>query len=119
MVYDTVIDYKYPYSRMHGEPNMTKRMEDLDQESIIVEVIRHIHTWDQKDQDYFFTLGYEDSLITLHHSFGRWIRNTYRLWDYTHTPEIVGGVDYSKYHPDAVSMEILRQAWKRGLPINE
>ena len=54
-----------------------------------------------------------EELIGYHHSLGRDIRNTFELWNLEWEPEIVDGVDESPYHPDAVSMTIIEQVWKR------
>lgn len=59
------------------------------------------------------------SLHAYHHGLGRNIRNLYRLWEENHPltagwhahPElrdIRNGTDFSKNHPDAVSMDIIR-----------
>lgn len=50
----------------------------------------------------------EADLCSLHHSLGRFIRNTYRLWEIEWEPEIQDNVDVSPYHPDAISMEIIK-----------
>lgn len=54
----------------------------------------------------------KDDLIGYHHSAGRFIRNHYKLWETSWTPEIVDGVDYSPNHPDAVSMQIIERVWE-------
>ncbi len=115
MAYDIVIGFKYLYSKMRGALKMDQKMEDLDINSIVEKVREVIASWKQEDQDSFFKLGYDDrDLISLHHSFGRWIRNNYGLWKYTHTAELEDGVDYSPFHPDAISMKIIKEAWLRG-----
>lgn len=48
-------------------------------------------------------------LISLHHSFGTFIRNTYRLWERPWEPVIEDGCDLSEHHPDAVSMRIIEK----------
>lgn len=55
----------------------------------------------------------------LHHTLGRWIRNTYKLWDshpltqnyfsYPECRDIREGIDYSEDHPDAVSNKIIKR----------
>jgi hypothetical protein len=73
-------------------------------------------------------------LPTLHHSWGMAIRNEFGLWSADHpltkhwhqkpeerdlrsfdgfTIQNCEGVDYSKDHPDAISMEIMRAVWKK------
>jgi len=51
-----------------------------------------------------FTGTPEDDLISFHHSFGRYLRNTYNLWY-----EDLDGV-----HPDDFSFEIIQKLWKRN-----
>lgn len=55
----------------------------------------------------------ESELIMYHHSAGRYIRNTYKLWTYEWEPELIDGVDHSPNHPDAVSMKIIKLLWAR------
>lgn len=52
-----------------------------------------------------------DDLITLHHGFGTWIRNSYGLWaeDYPHIPEGI--------HPDDFCFEIITEFHASILPI--
>lgn len=50
----------------------------------------------------------EEELISTHHSLGRFIRNTYKLWECQWEPDLVDGVDHSPYHPDAISMTIIK-----------
>ena len=45
--------------------------------------------------------------IMLHHGFGTWIRNHYKLWEVPFEPELRDGVDYSPNHPDAISQRIV------------
>lgn len=57
------------------------------------------------------------SLVTLHHGFGTWIRNSFDLWHGNPITEqwrtneagrnLINGVDHSLDHPDAVSMRII------------
>jgi len=56
----------------------------------------------------------DDKLIDYHSSLGRHIRNNYELWTYEWEPDLRDGVDYSKFHPDNVSMEIIKKVWERG-----
>lgn len=83
----------------------------------IVEALRgEIATWSDEEQSRFYFTGYsEDELIMYHHSLGRWVRNTYKLWEAPWLPEIRDdGCDYSPNHPDAISMRIIEQVWKLG-----
>lgn len=46
----------------------------------------------------------ESDLISLHHSLGRWIRNTFLLWSNTNLEYL----DSIEHHPDSFSMEVIR-----------
>jgi len=57
-----------------------------------------------------------EKLISLHHGYGRWIRNHFNLWNENnpHTmkdyqPVIIDGCDANEKHPDSVSMRIIEQ----------
>lgn len=54
----------------------------------------------------------ENELLEFHSTIGRYLRNKYNFWDYKWEPVIVGGFDYSKYHPDNISFEIIREVWQ-------
>lgn len=47
----------------------------------------------------------ESDMIAFHSSVGRWIRNTFKLWD-TNNPHLDG------MHPDEMSTEILKGIWR-------
>lgn len=51
-------------------------------------------------------------MIKFHATVGRYIRNQYGLWRRAHTPVIVGGVDVSEDHPDAISHRVLEKVWE-------
>ena len=53
-------------------------------------------------------------LHSYNHSLGRYIRNNYDLWSIHWEAEIIDGVDHSPFHPDAVSMTLIEQVWKKG-----
>lgn len=70
----------------------------------------------RKDLIYIKNLD-KDDLITLHHSLGQDIRNTYKLWSRNWIPskhEVVNGIliDVSPDHPDQLSMTIIEELWK-------
>lgn len=79
-------------------------------EWIVVSVLEHFPGI--KTNDFLDTP--EHMLILYHSSVGRTIRNEYGLWEYDWAPEIVDGIDVSANHPDAVSMRIIREVWKRA-----
>lgn len=77
---------------------------------------------DEKDQLHIAKNSLDDAR-SMHHSFGRWIRNTYSLWHDNEltkqwrtdssTRKIVNGVDYSDDHPDKVSDLVIQTVWKK------
>lgn len=92
----------------------------VDIEPIIEDLQREVREkWPEDQINQFFTLEWgSDSLIMLHHSFGRYIRNKYKLWEVEWEPELIDGVDHSPSHPDQLSMTIIEELWKRGIPTN-
>lgn len=87
------------------------------------EIIDQVHAailkeWTQSELKNFFLTGLRDdeTLSRYHMNLGRYIRNKYSLWNIPWTPEIRDGVDYSPFHPDAVSNTIIAEVWKKGLP---
>ena len=55
-----------------------------------------------------------EKLVAYHNNVGRQIRNDFGMWRETWTP-IIGddGCDCSPEHPDARSMEILKEVWRK------
>jgi len=66
-----------------------------------------------RDVEEEFAAVAEDRLHQYHHSLGRQIRNHFQLWNISWEPELVEGVDVSNEHPDAISMEVIREVWRR------
>jgi len=57
----------------------------------------------------------EHKLIDYHHTLGRHIRNKYSLWNYKWTPVYDDRmVDHSEWHPDNISMKIIKALWLKG-----
>lgn len=54
----------------------------------------------------------EADLIMYHHGFGRWIRNTYGLWD-PKNPYVDFNDPMGDNHPDQMSQRIIETVWKR------
>lgn len=73
------------------------------------EIAEHVLTTfeDEADVRDFKQVAYED-LIMYHHSFGRWIRNTYGLW-HPKNPYVIAG-DTGDGHPDGLSMRAIKLA---------
>lgn len=87
--------------------------------SQIQEIIDAVHketaSWTQEDRTEFFMSPYNGSTLSrYHHSLGRYIRNKFNLWTIPWEPELIDGIDYSPYHPDAISQTIIEEVWKRG-----
>lgn len=87
------------------------------------EIINDVHqtmlkTWNPERLNVFFLTGLrdDDTLSRYHMDLGMWIRNKYNLWTIPWEPELRDGIDYSPYHPDSVSMTIIKEVWKKGLP---
>lgn len=76
----------------------------LTKDEIIEDVINNLC---KEDKEYLKSVTHSESqLITLHHSFGRDIRNRYKLWDKNNP--------YTKnQHPDNFSYDIIVEVWKR------
>lgn len=50
----------------------------------------------------------ESELIQCHHGLGRWIRNTYKLWE-TKFVSQTG----EELHPDDISQETIERMWRK------
>ena len=54
----------------------------------------------------------KDKLVRYHSTLGRTIRNEYKLWDTSWTPDIREGVDHSTNHPDQISLKVMEEVWE-------
>jgi hypothetical protein len=76
--------------------------------------------WNRKELCRFFMSGYDEhTLHSYHYSFGAFIRNHYKLWNTDWTPIIKNGCDISEDHPDAISMHIITEVWKKGMKLEK
>lgn len=74
-------------------------------EEIVTDILLHMEGVDKLT----FQSYKESDLILLHHGFGTHIRNTYKLWaGNLHIKKETG-----KDHPDDISFEIIKAAWKK------
>lgn len=90
-----------------------KRSESKPDFDFMVETVRGwICEEGEKNRQDFVSMK-ESELGALHHFLGRGIRNHFLLWQYSWTPEVKDGVDYSSNHPDAISMRVIKEAWRR------
>ena len=91
------------------------QMTDEKFNEIVAEVHKELMEAPEEQRTAFLMSEWNShSLTDYHHSLGRHIRNNYNIWHYEWTPELVDGVDYSKYHPDNISMEIIKAVWTLG-----
>lgn len=51
-----------------------------------------------------------DDLITMHSTYGRWIRNSYGLW-HPNNPHVIKD-DLGDGHPDGISMNVITKIYK-------
>lgn len=84
----------------------------LNEQQIVEDLLKNLHPTKLGSLAEF---KFED-LIQLHHSFGRMIRNEYKLWNQNnpltlldYVPQLEGGCDVNPKHPDAVSFRIMQQ----------
>ena len=60
----------------------------------------------------------EENLISMHHTFGRQIRNDFELWH--NNKELIKNITGDEYsHPDEVSMIIIKTFWEKLKEKNE
>ena len=52
----------------------------------------------------------KEDLIGLHHSFGQWIRNNYKLWS-PDNPLTSGYETNPDKHPDVISQKLIEEIW--------
>jgi hypothetical protein len=91
---------------------------DKEIEAIVEDLRRDIRdNWSEDNQNAFYLMGIKNngSMIGLHDTLGRQIRNKYSLWQIPWIPDLRDGIDYSPYHPDQLSDTILKEVWNRGL----
>ena len=55
----------------------------------------------------------ENDLHILYLTIGRDIRNHFKLWEIEWQPVIIDGIDIADDHPEAVSMRVITEVWKR------
>ena len=60
-----------------------------------------------------FAMSTLSELYGYHHTLGRKIRNHFGLWDFGWEPVMDGHCDASPEHPDQISMEVIREVWRR------
>jgi len=59
-----------------------------------------------------FKLCSEDDLVTYHSTLGRDIRNQFKLW-VNYIPEMYSDEDGLDNHPDEISMQVIKEVWKK------
>jgi hypothetical protein len=97
------------------------KMTYLTKQQIVAEIVSQMT---EEDKNEFKTL-HRDEMFKFHNHVGRYIRNTYGLWNRDNPltalwfideesgneEYIRGGIDYHPCHPDHVSTEILEAVW--------
>ena len=95
-------------------PRMTQQLFD----NIVDEVHADLLKAPEEERDMFLLAELAShKLIDYNTTLGRHIRNKYQLWDYEWTPEYADHgilVDVSPFHPDNLSMEIIKAVWLKG-----
>lgn len=81
-------------------------------EEMSKEVLEWYNRSSVREQQEFTTTSFEH-LPIYHSSLGRSIRNRFNLWYYPWEEKIVEGVDTSPDHPDAVSMRVIEEVWRK------
>jgi hypothetical protein len=82
-------------------------------EDMVNEVTQLLNKETQKEIKKEFVNTPKHKLVMYHGTLGRTIRNEYKLWDTSWTPDIRDGVDYSFDHPDQISMRVIGEVWER------
>ena len=82
-------------------------------EDMVNEVARLLNKETQKEIKKEFVNTPKYKLVLFHLTLGRTIRNEYKLWDTSWTPDIRDGVDYALDHPDQISMRVMEEVWER------
>lgn len=95
------------------------KVKEITQERFeeIVEAVHNelLDAPDEEQAEFLWSGLNGHDLATYHSTLGRYIRNKYELWQYEWTPEYDDNmVDHSKFHPDNISMEIIKQVWLKG-----
>ena len=91
--------------------------EDLPPQPTIEHMADVVVQWyrdsDPDEQDEFRECPFE-KLGKFHHFLGRQIRNHFGLWRYPWEPDLdEEGVDCAAEHPDQISFEVIKLAWRR------
>ena len=81
------------------------------------EMVDEVYSWiegePKENIDKFLDMR-KDELFKYHHTLGRSIRNTFKLWSTEWVPELIDGVDHSSNHPDHISMRVIEDVWERA-----
>ena len=83
--------------------------------SKIEEMAQIVMEWyDDPSHSYKLVLKHcsEDDLISYHSTLGREIRNHFKLW-VNYVPEMYSDEDGLDNHPDEISMQVIKEVWKK------
>jgi|SRR6185437_647843 len=105
-------------------PKMLWEVHGLEAFSTKDKIVRHlVNQLGTTDLEFLADLDGSDTIYSLHHGFGTSVRNNYGLWNKDHPltkvwfqaeevddrSHIVDGCDHHPCHPDAVSMDIIKE----------
>jgi hypothetical protein len=82
-------------------------------DDMVSEVVQLLNKETLKEIKKEFVNTPKDKLSVYHGTIGRTIRNEFKLWDTSWTPEIRDGVDYALEHPDQLSLKIMQEVWEK------
>lgn len=110
------MDFLKSFFAVFQKPKVDKTIMSID------EIVGNLASTMSKETLKSITDTERHHLHKFHHGLGRYIRNDYGLWQNNPLTEkwrtdesshdIVNGVDYSKDHPDAISMRVIEKLWE-------
>lgn len=102
-------DIEKARERLRGNGRMVGRLVSYERpKSSYAEAMRAMQqAWNTMPPEEKLWFRLEDPLA-MHSTVGQYLRNTVGMWNFPWTPEVRDGIDYSKDHPDAISMQVIR-----------
>jgi hypothetical protein len=101
------VEYSYENDGPNEEWNNIPSSQFLSVDEIAEHQLKQLTIEDLR----FFATVEKSELIMMHHSYGRWIRNSYGLW-HPKNPFVVPN-DLGDGHPDGLSMLTIEAIYKR------
>lgn len=93
-----------------------KKLKGFIPKPTLQEMVQEVLKWYQNSsikQQYEFSSSRFEDLPIYHSTLGRSISNAFNLWVYPWEKRIIEGVDMSDEHPDAISMRVIEEVWRR------